>query len=186
MEVVGGRCYGRGWIVSRATVGATQDPRDDGTQVPEEYTCVLSRGYGRWALRQSTALLGAGNTMAALTELRAQEREKGTQLYVDAETAVHVPQMNFLMAVSVAKQQQQQHLFQKGHGTMHGLYSVGVGDVAQIACPLEVSRKAHRVATIRRLRVVARQFLVSAEVSGACVVRTGIGWYACGLHLHLL
>ena len=46
---------------------------------------------------------------------------------MDAGTAVHVPQMNFLMAVSVAKQQQQQHLFQKGHGTMHGLYSVGVG-----------------------------------------------------------
>ena len=63
-----------------------------------------------------------------------------------------------------------------------------VGEVccADRACPLEVSRKAHRVATIRRLRVVARQFLVSAEVSGACVVRTGIGWYACGLHLHLL
>jgi hypothetical protein len=43
--------------------------------------------------------------------------------------------MNFLMTVSVAKQQQQQHLFQKGHGTMHGLYSVGVWEkyVVQIA-----------------------------------------------------
>ena len=60
-----------------------------------------------------------------MTEFAAQR--KGTHLYVDAGTAVHVPQMNFLMAVSVAKQQQQQHLFQKGHGTMHGLYSVGVG-----------------------------------------------------------
>ena len=85
-----------------------------------------ARGDGRWALRQSTAY-GAGNTMAAAKDDGVCGAEKGTHLYVDAGTAVHVPQMNFLMAVSVAKQQQQQHLFQKGHGTMHGLYSVGVG-----------------------------------------------------------